>query len=334
MRFSRLATPALAAACLMFFAGGGPARACQLLQVAELPVTMDGDEVLVELSLNGRPVQFLLDTGASRTVLTEDGAAKLGLKPVQLDGVTFYGVGGNSVGKGARIKELKLGGAVLHDVDMFVTGRLRSERAFGLLGRDVLLSKSDLELDLANHVVRMLKAKDCHGDEVAYWAKSYSMASINSRSTEILVNASLNGRLISAELDSGSGRSVVTLDAARRAGVTPQSHGVAAAGASSGMGGEVQTWTGTFQALGVGGEIVQNAQLELADLFSKGREVSTGSIIASDVVAEPDMLLGADFMKAHRVYISLGQDKVYFTYNGGPIFELPKDKTAAAASAR
>jgi clan AA aspartic protease (TIGR02281 family) len=295
---------------------------------------MEGDAPLVDLSLNGRTVQFILDTGASTTLLTEDGAKKLGLKPVQVNGITFYGVGGSSVARRARIKEFKLGSAVLHDVDLFVTGSMRSGHAVGLLGRDVLLSKTDLELDLANHVVRMLKAKDCQGDDVVYWAKSYSMASINSRSTAILLNASLNGRSISAELDSGSDRSIVTLDAAHRAGVTPQSHGVAAIGASSGMGGDVQTWTGTFQALGVGGEIVQNAKLQLADLFSKGREVSTGSILHTDVVESPDMLLGADFIKAHRIYIAPNQNKVYFTYNGGPIFQLPTedkapDKTAA-----
>ena len=333
MKFSRLATSALAAACLMVGAGGGPARACQLFQVAQLPMTMEGDQPLVDLSINGVSVRLLLDTGAAKTLLSEDGAAKLGLQAVQLDGMKFYGVGGSAVAKRTRIKELKLGGAVLHDVDMIVTGRMKSNRVVGLLGRDVLLTKNDLELDLANHVVRLLAPKDCHGDEVVYWSKSYMMASINAQSTAVMVDASLNGRPISAELDTGAGHSIVTLDAARRAGVSPQSSSVAAAGQSSGMGGVVQTRVGTFQTLGVGGETIQNAELELADMFSKGHEVYTGSMLRQNMVEEPDMLLGADFIRAHRVYIAPRQNKVYFTYNGGPIFELPKAKAAEGAAA-
>jgi hypothetical protein len=35
-----------------------------------------------------------------------------------------------------------------------------------------------------------------------------------------------------------------------------------------------------------------------------------------------DMLLGADFFLSHRVYVANSQDKLYFTYNGGPPFDL------------
>ena len=36
---------------------------------------------------------------------------------------------------------------------------------------------------------------------------------------------------------------------------------------------------------------------------------------------EPDLLLGADFLLAHRIYIARSQKKLYFTYRGGPIFQ-------------
>ena len=34
------------------------------------------------------------------------------------------------------------------------------------------------------------------------------------------------------------------------------------------------------------------------------------------------MLLGSDFFLAHHIYVAYSQDKVYFTYNGGPVFDL------------
>ena len=35
----------------------------------------------------------------------------------------------------------------------------------------------------------------------------------------------------------------------------------------------------------------------------------------------PTMLLGADFLRAHRVLVAHSQRKMYFTYEGGPVFQ-------------
>jgi hypothetical protein len=35
-----------------------------------------------------------------------------------------------------------------------------------------------------------------------------------------------------------------------------------------------------------------------------------------------DLLLGADFFLSHRVYIASNPRGVYFTYSGGPLFNL------------
>ena len=34
------------------------------------------------------------------------------------------------------------------------------------------------------------------------------------------------------------------------------------------------------------------------------------------------MLLGADFLRAHRVYVAHSQRKLYFTYSGAPVFSV------------
>jgi hypothetical protein len=36
------------------------------------------------------------------------------------------------------------------------------------------------------------------------------------------------------------------------------------------------------------------------------------------------MILGADFLRAHRVLISHSQRKMYFTYLGGPVFAVAR----------
>ena len=45
------------------------------------------------------------------------------------------------------------------------------------------------------------------------------------------------------------------------------------------------------------------------------------------------MLIGADFFLSHRVFIANSQDKIYFTYNGGPVFDLRTTSKPAANEA-
>ena len=43
------------------------------------------------------------------------------------------------------------------------------------------------------------------------------------------------------------------------------------------------------------------------------------------------MLLGLDFIRAHRVLVAHSQRKLYFTYNGGPVFEArPRPGTSGS----
>jgi hypothetical protein len=123
----------------------------------------------------------------------------------------------------------------------------------------------------------------------------------------------------------------VTQRAAAAAGVTPRSQGVTANGKASGIGAEaVRVYNATFPTLSIGDEKIENAELELGQIFEADKQVPIGSHLATEsAVRTPDMLLGADFMMAHRIYIARSQGKVYFSYNGGPIFEVapqPEDK--------
>ena len=43
----------------------------------------------------------------------------------------------------------------------------------------------------------------------------------------------------------------------------------------------------------------------------------------------PDMLLGADFFRTHRVLIAYSQRKVYFAYAGGTVFPGRKGRPCA-----
>jgi tetratricopeptide (TPR) repeat protein len=44
------------------------------------------------------------------------------------------------------------------------------------------------------------------------------------------------------------------------------------------------------------------------------------------------MLIGTDFFLSHRVYVASSQNRLYFTYNGGPVFDLSAARAPAGAA--
>jgi len=126
---------------------------------------------------------------------------------------------------------------------------------------------------------------------------------------------------VSARLDSGTQSSLLILSDASAAGITPETAGVVPVGKVGGLGRKsVTTWLGTFQSVSIGNEIVRDAALPFADLYKDATYTPRGSFIPRRAETLQPMLLGADFLRAHRVLVLHSQRKIYFTYAGGRVF--------------
>jgi len=315
----------------------GAARAdpgCQLQVIAELPVALTNGQPTVEAFVNERPIHMITDTGSDSTLLFRAAAKELGLTPVAIPGAKFYGVGGGDDDMSALIKEFKVSNFVANNVDIAVTGQWPSSKIQGLLGVRLLM-QADLEFDLPQDKIRLIKSKNCKGDQVVYWGAAYASAPMEpATGNGIYVDVLVNGARVRAQLDSGAAYSVLTPAAAKRAGITPQSTGVARDGVSQGTGSAlVDTYIGIFSSFSFGDETIKNAKLRIADLFEDDKEVPINSHIAASVVDGPQMLLGADFLRSHRVYISHDQKRVYASYVGGPVFRIDDQPPAATTTA-
>ena len=287
--------------------------ACKLAKMAELPVTMSNSRPIISAKINGRDARFVVDSGSFFSMISEASAAQFDLKlsPAPL-GLTVKGVGGAVDPSIASVDVFTFAGIPVHNVEFLVVGGLGRAENAGLLGQN-FFRIGDVEYDLGKGMIRLMRAKGCGNATLAYWVKpseSYSLMDIQAatpQSVHTAGTAFINGEKVRVIFDTGAGTSLLSLKAAERAGVKPGSQGVVDAGYGGGIGrNRVRTYVGPFSSFKIGDEEIRNTRLRFADFG----------------VDDADMLIGVDFFLSHRIYVASSQHKLYFTYNGGPVFDL------------
>ena len=316
----------MASALLWVSTAQGADKKCELQKYADLPVTMSGTRPLLSGTINGRPARFLADSGAFFSMLSRDSAAKFELKVGAMPPtIRIRGTGGAAEAGLTKVKDFTLagfvGGRVQNNVDFIVSGNGLHGDTDGIIGQNIL-GGGDAEYDLANGVIRAFRSENCKGAVLVYWAGTQPIGelSIEDRTPltpHLIGQAKLNGKKIRVMFDTGAWRSLLTLNAAARAGIEPEDDEVVAAGISSGVGKRTtENSLARFDTLDLGGEVIKNARLRMGDARPFGA----------------DMLLGADFFLSHRVYVASKQNKIYFTYNGGPVFDLRSNPNEAKST--
>lgn len=307
-------------------------------ELGEIPIHDEGGHLTLDAEIDGRPVRMLLDTGSSETLLSRSGVKDLGLSTVPLPyGVEFYGVGGKDQAAVVPVQEFELGGLVARKLDIFVTGLRPFGDAVGVVGARFLL-QTDVEFDVPEGKLRLFKPQNCPGDQVVYWGGAFSVAPMTSSYTQqnIQVTVHVGAASVAAVMDTGANTSILTLESAARAGLTPQSTGVTSDGPTLGTGQDVmRTYVGIFPSFAFGDETIKNAKLQFAELFGADLENDRLNTRIAHQMIQTQMLLGADFFRSHRVYVSQSQRKVYVSYMGGPVFQTrqtPKPPPAATAT--
>jgi tetratricopeptide (TPR) repeat protein/predicted aspartyl protease len=314
--------PALAAAVGLSLASHADG-ACVLTRIADLPVTLDGLRATIPAKINGDESVFTVDSGAfysmmSRAQATEHHLSLFTAPPFFAEVEGFTGGADVSI---ATVKQFTLGKAVYPNVDFMIGGSETGQDVVGILGQN-FLGKLDVEYDLANGAMRVFHPTGCGGSVLAYWDKSqpYSLLDIaptNELAPFAMVTAIVNGVSMRAILDTGAEVSFLTLEAAKRAGLDPRRGGAVPAGQTGGIGSKsVASWIIPVASFKIGDEEIRNTHLRVADTTAFDR----------------DMLIGMDFFLSHHIYVAKSQGKLYFTYNGGPVFNLTVGRQAQASS--
>lgn len=315
------------------------ADGCKLRQILEFPVTMSDMRPLMTASINDVDVQFVIDSGAFYSIISAASATQLKLKTSPAPfGFYLVGAHGTADVSIAKANKFTLAGVSLHNIEFLVGGSEAGAGSVGLLGQN-FLHIGDVEYDLGQGMVRLMKPDDCKEALLAYWvgkSAPYSVidlvperepggqttgSHIEARKLQLshtLGAAYVNGVEIRVLFDTGAATSILSIKAAARAGIKPDSQGVVSAGASHGLGRSTfVTYIAPFASFKLGTEEIKNTRLRIGDID----------------LPNADMLIGADFFLSHRIYVANSQQKLYFTYNGGPVFNLSANNRPLAEPA-
>jgi predicted aspartyl protease len=336
---SRFWTIALGSVPLITGAAAEAWAECKITRVGELPVAIVNNQPLLQGQINGRPVEILIDTGDTNSVVFLSDAIRLGLPLTNMPGARAYGAGGVTALQRTTVKELKIGDVTGHDVPLQVVPARGVGKASMNLGEN-FWGQFSVEFDFPHNAIRLYHVDGCKPEQLVYWAPSFSLADLEARPKgeyRLKALVQLNGVHFTALLDTGAAVSTVSLDAAARANVRPDSPGVVAASPIVGFGyGEQKRWVGKFDSFALGDEQIRNTKLSFGDLFASGTKsyIPTGSHIERSVsIFSADMVIGADFFMSHRLMVPEAERFLVFTYVGGPVFQTVHDSALPPTTA-
>ncbi|MBV9735748.1 MAG: clan AA aspartic protease [Acidisphaera sp.] len=255
--------------------------------------------VAAPAAIDGTPVTLLVDTGAEGTLVTPDLADALHLPRDNRHLSRLYGPGGELLSANAALRSLRVGPFDLPDRRVNV-GALPQNRGNagpfgGILGADIL-AHFDVDLDIPRGELTFYAVQDCAGRFLPWDAPYGAVPALRSRYDRFLVSLEVDGTPLSAVLDSGARASVMSEAAAARLDVDAQALAGEPAGSGEGIDRNAMTYhRHRFASVRVGAEVFNDQPIEVAPLRLR----------------EGDMLLGADFLRTRRVWISYSTGQVF-----------------------
>ena len=293
-------------------------------EALDLPVTITGSRPTITAKVNGMDARFIVDSGAFFSMISAAAAEEFKLKTsLAPPGLRVSGIGGDTVPLVATVKTFTLANVAVPHVEFLVGGSAVGSASIGVIGQN-LLETWDVEYNLAEGMIRLMSDVDCRKTMLAYWVKPNDPVSLIdiARTTPMKRHttgfAYVNGVKIRVAFDTGAAVSMMSKRAAEHAGIKLDGPGVTDAGSLSGIGrGLARSYIAPVESFKFGdGEEIKHTRLRVADLD----------------LEMTDMLIGADFFLSHRIFVANTQNKLYFTYNGGPVFNLTKVAAAQDAA--
>ena len=307
---------ALALAAFLVAETAEAAEACSLKRIATLPLAPQETGVpLIEATLNGKPRKLLVDTGAYRSHLFPATVRELGLVTSRSAG-SSVSVDGSVSNLFARAPT-RLGDIEAGTLQYMITGgddmqEIGDGGVAGLLGQEVL-KLFDIDFDFPGRTMSIFSQDHCPG-QVVHWAAT-AVAVVPFKmddNNHITFAVSVNGRSMTAILDSGFSYTTMNQSPARRLlDFDADAPGVQQLGELEGK----PIYLTRVQSITFEGITVANPAIRVyPDLITKATaRVPLGSMIPVTDVNLPSVIIGMSTLSRLHVYIAYKERKLYIT---------------------
>ncbi len=276
---------------------------CQVVKLADLPVTFYENTPIVEVRINGQAAHLMLDTGASVTVLNEATTQTLNMAPDPLKSLLISGVGTFSAHRNAIASRLEIGDDRIFDVSLGVVALPYDPKRLygGFIGTDIL-ERYDLELDEAHSRIGLYKPRNCPDGASGLPGTPVLLTrppgGLSLPTTAIAVK--VNGQPLSAIIDSGASGLAIDRATTLRLGVAANDLAAGPKISSDVVGKtKVQSTSHRFRSLGIGAVAFSNPTFHVVDLPNNG------------LYSRIDTLIGGSYLRHHRIWLSYGGHTAY-----------------------
>ncbi|MGD0144141.1 MAG: pepsin/retropepsin-like aspartic protease family protein [Rhizomicrobium sp.] len=263
---------------------------------------------VVPVSIESRDESMVVDTGGIYSMVTDAAAKELDLRIDQVDPGTFYTVQtGQTISTKAIAHDFAVGRIKLTRPQFLV---LRADRVdetiAGILAPDVM-RRFDVEFDFAGGKFNVFSQDHCAG-RVVYWAADYAVLPFKMNDVlrdegaqeegfHIVVDATLDGKIVRVLVDTGSDVSYMTIKVAHDLFGLDEA---ALTRLDKGKDESEAIYTYPFKALDLQGVSVQNPKI----------------VVEPDKLGDPDapeLTVGMTVLKKLHLYIAYGEKKLYVT---------------------
>lgn len=295
VRLLACAIPFLLAGCGATPMASAP-PACSVAQVAAVPLRIENGFVTAPATIDRQQATMLVDTGSERTLVTPGAVDAFNLQPDPRAHTRIIGVGGAVMADHARLQSFGLGGMEMMDqsyaIESLPGSGLTGDEPSGLIGAD-WLSDYDVDLDVGHGRMTLYDVEGCDGADLPghlpWQGARFPVPTYRYGRGIMLLKLLVDGTPVTAVLDSGADRSVLSEAAAERAGVGPAALAHDPAGRGGGVDGRIAiTHIHVFPSVVIGAEHIANMPLRVGPLRAGGNV---------------EMLLGVDWLRRNRVWI-------------------------------
>ena len=276
--------------------------ACPIERFPDISVTFIRNHPAVPVGINGIYVFFMLDTGASKTLVTPATQARFKLPFDARFHDKMLGTGGSVTAPYVAVGRFEFSGQTYINPTFPVLDINRSRQRneppdlfAGVIGGD-FLRNYDVELDFAHDVMRLYRRPPCYPPH-PNWDTPYQSIEVRLSALNVLiVPVIVNGNPLRAVFDTGAAGTVLRLAALSGARIDPESLRSDKTVGTLGAGGlQGKAWLHRVQTLDVGREHLASPLVWIEDFNLP--------------VAE--MLLGESYIQARKIWLAYSANLMF-----------------------